>query len=531
MYDLMMIDDDKAIRNHLKSMIAFERLPIRLVCEAGDSETAQELFSLHRPKIVITDIKIPIRSGLELAMEWRKIDPEIRFIVVTGYNDITYAREAVSLGAVELLLKPLVADDVNQSLEKAIAYFEQIRQEKLNALSMESLLMDNLPLLQRQYASLLLNPLISKDSTILKKRLRLLEMNLTGTKHAVIYVSVFQNGTVPDDIEATAYRIKAVCDDLLSDQGYNSYSFYDDSYILQCIVSWNQGGEKNTLEDCVGKLHEDVFFLFGIKLYAGIGIPVEVISDLPVSAAQAQLALESLSVSDSDAVADFRNMQDTPFPFDQEQSLDQMHRLFRAGELAELSEMMNETFDTFQTEGQPDSASAFAYKYVSILLSDMSGYRLPADHLQDYAETMAEIFTAESVEALKAQLMRLTVTLLGAMSRTQSERKNGLILAAQQYINENLGNRNMSLSSVSQHIGLSEVYFCRLFRKETGITFSEYLNRQRIEKAKSLLADVSKRVSEVSYEVGYDQPKYFNYVFKKLVGSAPLEYRRSLASE
>jgi len=243
------------------------------------------------------------------------------------------------------------------------------------------------------------------------------------------------------------------------------------------------------------------------------------------------LASESLKAAGSDAVVDFRNLPDTPFPFDQEQSLDHLLRLFRAGELGALSEMMASTFETFHREDQFDAASAFAFKYISILLSEMSGYRLAADHLQEYAETMAGIFTADSVQVLETRLLELTKTLIGALSRTQSDRKNGLILAAQQYINENLGSRHMSLSMVSSHIGLSEVYFCRLFRKETGVTFSEYLNRQRIETAKGLLADVSKRVSEVSYEVGYDQPKYFNYVFKKLVGSAPLEYRRSLIPE
>jgi two-component system response regulator YesN len=527
MYDLMMIDDDMAIRNHLKSMIAFDRLPIRLVCETGDSETAQELFHVHRPKIIITDINIPIRSGLELSMEWSKIDPEIRFIVITGYSDISYVRESVSLGAVELLLKPLAAKDINESLEKAIAWFEKIRQEKLTALSMESLLTENLAILQRQYASLLLNPAISAEKTVLQNRLQLLGMKLNGPRFAVIYISLFPNESMPADVELTAIKIKAVSEETLQICGFNVFSYYDDSHILRCILSWNPGEETSAPEDCAGKICEKVSFLFGMELSAGIGIPVEQLTDLPLSASQAKSALESSHAYDSEAVVNFRNLKKTVSP-DQEKILEQLRNLFRENDLSGFTRIINTAFESFIKDGQMEAACTFAYKYVSALLSDTAGNRPSADYLQEYAETMSQIFIADNMNDLKFRLLKLAKMLMEMLSCRQTERRNLLICAARKFISENLGNQKINLAMVSSHTGLSEVYFCRLFRKETGVSFSEYINKLRIETAKKLLADVQKRVSEICYEVGYDQPKYFNYVFKRLTGSTPLEYRRSL---
>ena len=531
MYDIMLIDDDKAIRSHLKSMIAFERLPVRLVCEAGDSETAGEFFQIYRPKIVITDINIPIRSGLELAHEWQKIDPEIRFIVITGYSDIAYARDAVSLGAVELLLKPLQAEDVNKSLEKAIAFFEEARAKQLETLSMESLLVENLSILQRQYAALLLNPSVTKNADAIRSRLSLLEINLSGSLFAVIYASIYSSGTVPDDIEVLLYQVKTICDELLAANGYCCYSFLDDALVLRCIVSWDPGNEESELEACVGKLYEKVSFLLSTEISAGIGVAVERLIDLPLSAAQAQVALESRQISDYDSVVSFQNLKDVPCPVNSEQALSQLRQLLHEDNYEELADVMAATFDSYHEESQLETAREFSIRYASALLADMAGRKLTTEYLQEYSDSLARVLNADNVPVLRTCLINLTRSLMELISQAHADMKNELISSAQQFIVDNIGKRDMSLKMVGSFLGLSEVYFCRLFRKETGMSFTEFRNSERIKAAKIKLADIDKRVSEISDDVGYDNPKYFNYVFKRLVGLTPLEYRRSLRLE
>jgi two-component system response regulator YesN len=130
MFDVMIIDDEISVRNRLIAMIDWEHLPVNLVCQAEDSEPARELYLLYRPKIIITDINIPIISGLALAEELRQLDPEIRFIVITGYNEFSWAQEAVKLGAVDLLSKPIFQRAINESLKKAVCYFENIKRER-----------------------------------------------------------------------------------------------------------------------------------------------------------------------------------------------------------------------------------------------------------------------------------------------------------------------------------------------------------------------------------------------------------------
>ena len=115
-YSVMIIDDDASVRERLKSMIAWSDLSANLVCEAEDSDTAQEFYMVYRPQIIITDINIPIISGLELARILQKDDPELRFIIITGYNDFELARQSVDLKATSLLSKPIQAQQINNSL-------------------------------------------------------------------------------------------------------------------------------------------------------------------------------------------------------------------------------------------------------------------------------------------------------------------------------------------------------------------------------------------------------------------------------
>ena len=98
MLEVMLIDDDVAIRDYMRDLIDWNGLNLHLACEAGDSETARELYSLYRPQIVITDINIPLISGLELAKEFVRADRNVRIIVITGYGNFDDVRDSVRRG-------------------------------------------------------------------------------------------------------------------------------------------------------------------------------------------------------------------------------------------------------------------------------------------------------------------------------------------------------------------------------------------------------------------------------------------------
>ena len=126
--NVMIVDDERDIHAYLKQVIDWDGMGLELVCEAEDAVTARELFALHHPQIVFMDVCIPSfdgGTGLDLAREFCRVDQDIRVIVITGFADFSYAQQALSVGAVDLLLKPLQPVEVSRSLEKARGFFEE----------------------------------------------------------------------------------------------------------------------------------------------------------------------------------------------------------------------------------------------------------------------------------------------------------------------------------------------------------------------------------------------------------------------
>jgi AraC-like DNA-binding protein len=102
-----------------------------------------------------------------------------------------------------------------------------------------------------------------------------------------------------------------------------------------------------------------------------------------------------------------------------------------------------------------------------------------------------------------------------------------MITRAKDFIEKNQGD-DLSLASVAGAVNASTFYFCKMFKKATGLTFTEYLGRVRVEKAKSFLLNPHLRVSEVAFEVGFQSLSQFNRVFKRITGLSPTEYRDRL---
>jgi YesN/AraC family two-component response regulator len=102
-----------------------------------------------------------------------------------------------------------------------------------------------------------------------------------------------------------------------------------------------------------------------------------------------------------------------------------------------------------------------------------------------------------------------------------------MITRAKQYIRDNQA-EELSLGQVAKAVNASSFYFCKMFKKGTGVNFTEYVSRVRIESAKNLLLNPNLRISEIAYQVGFQSLTHFNRVFKKIAGEAPTEYRAKL---
>ena len=410
--NVMIVDDEKDIHEYLKQVIDWEKMNLKLVCEAENAVSAKELFALHRPQIVFMDVCIPSfdsETGLDLAREFCRIDQDTRVIVITGFADFHYAQQALSVGAVDLLLKPLQPTEINRSLEKAQSFFELKRQRLLSQSALKHLISENADLLRTRKIAQLLENAEKNTHEQLAEQLRLLSLDILGKKYAAVRIALGNEETDEGKADPSMYQfsVQKMCEQTLMENGYKICSYFTSKSILSCIVSWSAEDGGTRLEPVVQKLADDVVLCFQTQLRFGVGT---IISDLSRINESAQYAQHCLSLED-----------------------------------------------------------------------------IPDDSAQ----------------------------------------KNYLVVLAKKYVKENLTNPNLGFDDVCNHIGITKIYFGRLFQKEEGISFGTYINQCRIELAKSVLKKTNARVSEVADSVGFSNTKYFSVVFKSLVGMTPLDYRRS----
>lgn len=522
MIDVMLIDDDVAIRDYMRHIIDWNRLGLRLTCEAGDSETARELYLLHHPKIVITDINIPIISGLELAKEFVAADKEVRIIIITGYGDFENVRDSVSIGAIDLLAKPITADEINGTLQKAIDHFAQIRRQLYTEQAMSELLTENQALLQeRCIARLMTRPPEGGEQRV-RRQLELLSLSFPHRYFAVVQIQLEERSDELDGI-AFSSAFRKLCETTFVSNGFRFFSFFGAADRLDCLVNWPFAQGDDRMEAVLSKLLEETQFYFQTGFSASIGCPVEQLSELYRSAEAASLA-SRFRDDDAPGVVNYRNIGKLTGTsrLGSEQAMAQLlehaqnfrHREFQACLESLCADLSRESMQAFSLE----------------LLSQLAGLCFASGAYPwtkvNFPKTISGIFEASSGENVQKILQSACEQLIDTLYQQRTKSKNQLIHLAKQFIHDNLGDPDMSLDRVSSQIGLSKIYFCQLFHREEGVSFNTYLNTERVDMAKTLLRTTGKKVFEISNEVGYSNPKYFNYVFKHIAGVTPLEYRK-----
>lgn len=524
MINVMLIDDDAMIRNYLRDVIQWDKLHLRLCCEAGDSETARELYALHRPKIIVTDINIPIISGLELAKEFVAADKDIHIIVITGYGDFDNVRDSISLGAVDLLSKPIHPEEINASLRKAVNRFAQLQRQYHTEQALSGLLAENRSLLQERCIARLFDRPSDTPEAHIRKQFELLSLNF---QHRWLTAVIIQLNTLSsDDLGGAAFPtvFKKQCESAFLNRGFQIFSFFIGADRLDCLINWpfDEGDER--IEAVLTQLQEETRFYFQTGFSASIGVPTERLTQMFHCAQQARNALLFDAESCQDII-NCRNLNSlaqgiqshAPWPTDQ--LLDLAQNLRRV----EFRKLLNELCRNLSLELMQEQGLDLISRMAG--LCTQSGISPWAS--VNYPETVARIFASSTSSEGCEHLCTACEQLMDALSNRRADSKNHLIRAAKSYIHDHMDDPDLSLDEVSSHVNLSKIYFCKLFHKEEGISFVAYLNNVRMERACTLLRSTGKKILEISNETGYRNPKYFNYVFKRIMGISPLDYRKS----
>lgn len=517
MYKILIVDDEKMIRMGMKKVIPWERLGIDEVYTAASGEEALGILRENKAEIMITDIQMTEMTGLQLIEEARKAVPELRVIVLTGYDNFEYARQSLRLHVQDFFLKPIDEDDLAKAVETQVAYLEEMKAMEKNRKTLQrtegSLYQTELEqcmrkLVHRRYEQ-------NEIPCRLKKEFR---METERRMNLVLIVPTLYMNQQPMEKNFQAMSVKNVCMGMIDarDQGI---TFSDDDGTI-AITYFEKDGEDTILE-AIEELSNILKDEFDIKPRMVVGSEVRGFENLHISYNDARYLLENEKEGICDIIQTLGARK----------KVEIFHDIY--GELKGImcanvgnADYVMKAFNTFSKAVESYNLSLAATRRNCFEIACALYFSYVGDSGEAGAGRLDSLCRS-LISADREEACEVTRMFISQLLGNEEENVHDIIRKAKHYIDEHL-TEDLSVSSIAASLYITPNYFSRLFKRVTKEGCNEYIVRKRIEKAKSLLETTSMKTGKIAMMVGYRDTNYFSLAFKKHTGKSPTKYREEI---
>lgn len=533
---VFLVEDEMVIRRGIKNSIDWEKEGYIFCGEASDGELAYPMIIKEKPDILITDIRMPFMDGLELCKLVKKELPNIKILILSGYDEFDYAKEAIRLGVTEYLLKPISSGKLLEALN---GVSESIRREKedkdLVRKYMEEMRENTEHEKQKFFEQMIAGNLSMADALETGKKY---EMNLSAGMYNLLlfrFTLGEENRKSGELLGEAEYAIEKLTERLEYvfefQRGVEGWAFL--------LMADNEEQMSERVKELSKDLEEIMKNYSTIAYFGGIGQPVARLRELEESFREAERALAArftMELNRIISVEDIRMAQNVD-------TLDDIE-ITSFGEIEKTRTML----EKFLNNGAEDEIDEFVDVYInelpeenlkSVLMRQyiimdayivMMSFCEKIEGIEGEMQAQSEelknsMKTSQTLEEIKNYIRMLLKKIIGVRDTISGRRYSDIIEIAKDQIRKTYMSDEISLNTIAAEVGMSPSYFSSIFSKEMGKTFVEYLTEIRMDRAKELLMCSSMKTSEIGYEVGYKDPHYFSYIFKKMQNCTPKEFR------
>ena len=533
---VFLVEDEMVIRRGIKNSIDWEKEGYIFCGEASDGELAYPMIIKEKPDILITDIRMQFMDGLELCKLVKKELPNIKILILSGYDEFDYAKEAIRLGVTEYLLKPISSGKLLEALNWVS---ESIRREKedkdLVRKYMEEMRENTEHEKQKFFEQMIAGNLSMADALETGKKY---EMNLSAGMYNLLlfrFTLGEENRKSGELLGEAEYAIEKLTERLEYvfefQRGVEGWAFL--------LMADNEEQMSERVKELSKDLEEIMKNYSTIAYFGGIGQPVARLRELEESFREAERALAArftMELNRIISVEDIRMAQNVD-------TLDDIE-ITSFGEIEKTRTML----EKFLNNGAEDEIDEFVDVYInelpeenlkSVLMRQyiimdayivMMSFCEKIEGIEGEMQAQSEelknsMKTIQTLEEIKNYIRMLLKKIIGVRDTISGRRYSNIIEIAKDQIRKTYMSDEISLNTIAAEVGMSPSYFSSIFSKEMGKTFVEYLTEIRMDRAKELLMCSSMKTSEIGYEVGYKDPHYFSYIFKKTQNCTPKEFR------
>ncbi len=527
MYKIMLADDEGIVIDSVKFIIEKEFGEECIIEFAKTGRSVIELAESFRPDIAIMDIQMPGINGIDSMKEIRKTNQNVIFIVMSAYDKFDYAKEAIKLGVLEYITKPMERSKLLEALHAAMKLVDKEREKRSNDLIIREKLETVIPILESGLIyEILLQEHFEEDIENYKTMLGIKE------NYAYMMTLVYgdsQEGNHMTNALGSSVKMQQYYQGVRAELKENFPCIVGSvmaNKIVVLVPSDKPSMEYKERAELVEKARDMVYTMrkrFSISFRVGISRIKEMqkMKDAYGEAMNA-LVITTATVAHAD---------DLPIGCDYEENypIDLERQLFEEVEKGNVNQAVDKarSFFDWMVESYPDSLMNIRLKVLEFALRaeslayEKGGMVYQFTSRNDYLTT---IMNAEDYETLKGWFVNKVEIATCNIDSKHDECSNNIVDIAKEYIKNNYG-KALNLDDVSYYVNVSPYYFSKIFKEGTGENFIEYLTNIRIEKAKELLNSTDYSMKEICVMVGYADPNYFSRSFKKNVGVTPTEYK------
>ncbi|MBU3810329.1 MAG: response regulator [Candidatus Niameybacter stercoravium] len=534
LYKILIVDDEEEVRSSIMRKMQWEQLGYQLVGDAENGEDALEKVRVLEPDLVLTDIKMPYMDGLTLAKYIKEERNSTEIVIFSGFDDFEYAQKAIKLGVIEYILKPVNVAELTEILKKLKLKMDEHIAEKRNIQALRLDYQRMLPVLKEHFLGDLVQGRLNHIAILEGfNRFNLCVKDgpswIVATTHIEIPMIEqdkqrlnlhYEVDLIPLSVE------QIICEKLKGDFQFETFGTATGTCILCAIHT------KLEMERFMNKLNQvclDCKKILELNVTIGLGkvyTKQELIKDSYDEAKNAIGYRATIGSGMVIYISDVEVMHVGVLRFD-EQSEGKLIHAIKFGEREEIIEVIESLMHKMKVAKVHTSQhQVYVMAIIHSMMEMAQKYELDTNQIwgkEDYFKVMGRLLTIQSMQNF---IINSALSIHENINKERYDTMKQLIVEAKKYITEHFTNPDLSVEMVCEHLHISQAYFSTLFKKETGQTYISYLTELRLNKAIELLNKTEDKTYIIANKVGYTEPNYFSYVFKKNFGIAPSRYQR-----
>lgn len=536
MNSILIVDDDVIIREGLVTDIPWDKNGIKVVGSASDGERALELIEKEKPRIILTDIKMPFMDGIQLADIVSKKYPDIKFIFLTGYDEFEYAKAAINLKIEEYLLKPIDKKTLLEVVKRVFWIYENEQRAKHQ-------LTESRPLLLQRFLYNIIHEQLNGEE--IKHNAEFLDISFDSNYFSCLVIKM---DDFPPSLNTTdvfhqvslKLGIVHILEDSLNEleQKEKIKCLYTDTGRDEITVLLvHPQNESSNFYSQFFKLTDPfkkkIKTMLNLSLTIGVGMPYRNLKQVAISYRQACMAADLRYLMGNNQVFFFKDIETQP-----------------KNDLLNIDLMNWELIDQIKIglEDEAFKAIKFAQKefiskgctsisYIRFFAMEklMLLYREFEEYLPDeprdngepiYVSLFQEIQTLNTIDEIFQCISTLTHEICIQVKLRRKTHQQKSVEKAMHIMGQQYHDPALRLNSVSEEVGICPSYLSLLFKQLKDINFSDYLLQLRITRAIELLQSTDLLVYEIAEKTGYSNSQYFSLCFKKYSGYSPSQFKQ-----